>query len=975
MDTVALRFQRQIYAGPDALDDDLRDLYILTGSSGTFLYAATGRNGGITVYQLANSGAVVQVDRTFFVDLPDGLARSQLAFVEGADRDLLIAGTSQSGRLVSYHVEVGNGLGRMVEIGMPRADAQTAVWQVSDDGQGGHVLFAMDALRPGVSAYRFYGDGQLSQITRRADVAIEASDRAVLAVVDTPAAPVLVGTDGHSLLHSYRGTGLAQADQAGAADGLGFSTPNVLEAFTAYGQNWVLVGAAGSDSLSILRVSNNGAMTATDHVIDTRDTRFGQVQAAEVIVVDGQPILIAAGADDGLSVFTMAADGRLIHLETLEHQTGLGLEDITAMEAVRIGDNLQLFVASEGDAGLAQFTWAVQDVDRFVTAPPSQNGTVAGSARSDILVSGPGVSVLRGGAGADTFVIRSGTTAVRIADFDPGRDRLDLSQLGLVRNTSQVRETRLPNGVELSIQNTVITVNSASGRPLSRSDIWANERFSAPDRMLFSEILSYPLLQNAADLQQSFSAPVLPASTWEVGTPTPPNNNTGGGNTQPQAPDQGGGTSAPPSSGGGGGGGNSQPTAPSQGSVAPAPADRSGPQGTGFSGTSRSEYVVGTNANDTLWGNGGNDTLVGRAGNDDMGGGAGDDEIWSGLGHDVVWGGAGNDTIGSGQGNDLIDTGQGDDVVWSGPGDDTLTGDQGDDALWGISGNDLISGGWGDDTLGGADGDDTLYGGLGDDVLNGGAGNDILFGGAGNDEIWGGLGDDTVEGRAGNDQVGSFFGDDLISTHDGDDTVWSGGGNDTLDGGAGDDELWGMDDQDILSGGSGRDLLGAGRGEDYVTGGDGADTIYGGYGEDTLLGDGGADEIWAMAGADRVWSGSGDDFIGGGEGADLLNGQSGNDTIVGGTGADRLDGGNGDDVLSGGQDGDTFVFAADHGSDRIDDFDVNRDMLAFVTPGLTLSDLRMLNTSGGLRITSPEGSLLLEGVWQGQADEIEFLFI
>jgi Ca2+-binding RTX toxin-like protein len=182
---------------------------------------------------------------------------------------------------------------------------------------------------------------------------------------------------------------------------------------------------------------------------------------------------------------------------------------------------------------------------------------------------------------------------------------------------------------------------------------------------------------------------------------------------------------------------------------------------------------------------------------------------------------------------------------------------------------DLMIGAAGNDTLFGREGSDTLYGDAGSDTLNGGNGNDYLRGGADNDILIGGAGSDNAAGEHGND---------LINLDAGDDRASGGDGNDIINGGDGADTILGNAGNDILNGGRGNDTLFGGDGVDIVNGDAGADTIYGGDGADTLSG---------------------------------------------GTGGDVLSGDGGNDILVGGANNDIFVFDADFGSDRIQDFDAN----------------------------------------------------
>ncbi|ESQ73432.1 calcium-binding protein, partial [Asticcacaulis sp. AC402] len=81
---------------------------------------------------------------------------------------------------------------------------------------------------------------------------------------------------------------------------------------------------------------------------------------------------------------------------------------------------------------------------------------------------------------------------------------------------------------------------------------------------------------------------------------------------------------------------------------------------------------------------------------------------------------------------------------------------------------------------------------------------------------------------------------------------------------------------------------------------------------------------------------AGNDTIDGGAGNDTVIGGVGGDNLTGGAGTDRLTGGTGNDTLTGGADADTFVFArSGGGSDRIMDFQVGLDLLAFAASDFT----------------------------------------
>jgi Ca2+-binding RTX toxin-like protein len=69
-------------------------------------------------------------------------------------------------------------------------------------------------------------------------------------------------------------------------------------------------------------------------------------------------------------------------------------------------------------------------------------------------------------------------------------------------------------------------------------------------------------------------------------------------------------------------------------------------------------------------------------------------------------------------------------------------------------------GGDGDDQIFGNDGVNQLFGGAGDDFIDGRGGGDFLFGGAGHDTLFGSAGDDVLDGGIGNDYLAGSFGAD-----------------------------------------------------------------------------------------------------------------------------------------------------------------------------------------------------------------------
>lgn len=245
-----------------------------------------------------------------------------------------------------------------------------------------------------------------------------------------------------------------------------------------------------------------------------------------------------------------------------------------------------------------------------------------------------------------------------------------------------------------------------------------------------------------------------------------------------------------------------------------------------------------------------------------------------------------------------------------------------------------VLGGSGNDVLNGNDVGNRLIGNDGDDSVAGGGGDDRLYAGASD------TGNDLVAGDAGNDIIGLAAGNDIGigDVHDGDNdsSDTPGDGSDTMFGGEGDDVMitgsYINDGTDLTyAGAADGALVGnvSGTASDVAYAGDGADFVYGAGGNDTLGGGLGADQVLAGGGNDVIYAGKGDfaDTLSGGDGNDLIFNGGGNDEVSGGAGNDTLWGGPGNDTLEGGAGADTFGFTLTSGSDQIQDFTLDEDVI------------------------------------------------
>ena len=702
-------------AGADALDIGLSDSEIVTNGAGTFVIMTSGAAGGLSVYRLLPDGQLALHDTQVFPEAlqPGLVADLTVAVIDGAPVIFIGGDTDHA---FGYSLQADGRIGPF----------QTIEWHAMETAAGLDAPGALQAW------------GQISAQTGMAFHAPIATDNLV-AVHNVPSPSVdyvlsLDGSSGQLFSHSAGfGATYTLVASLGASEGLALSTPTAMEIANLGGAAYAVVASATGSSLSVVQVGSDGSLTPIQQLIDTGSTRFANVQDLTLVQNGEHIFVLAVGADHGVSLFRMLPTGHLVFLEAFSDDMGGALDTPTTITASFQNGVLHAFIGTQHTSEMVHLQSVQSNLGMVASSSATgadllagSNGddilmagsggdTLLGGGGHDILSSGTGQSTLTGGAGNDLFVIRAHSTRVTITDFQPGLDRLDLSDLPMLRNMGQLQITPTATGAVIEFRDTEIILHSSGSGPLTMADLFPNGLYG-PDTMLiiFGEI-----------------DPVQP--------PPPPGHAFWGTNTHDSII---------------GGEGNDTIRA-----------GRGNDTVRGFDGD---DLIFGENGHNRLWGGAGNDTIYGGPGNDQIGGGPGNDLLFGGAGNDSMYGGSGDDTIhGEGGdtrlwgmgGNDLIygsdeggriGGGGGNDTIYGGPGNDTIYGGQ-------IAGNDFIDGGAGDDEIWGMEGDDTLIGG---------PGNDFLGGYLGDDRFHGGPGDDTVRGAQGADTFVFLDGDETLLIED-----------------------------------------------------------------------------------------------------------------------------------------------------------------------------------------------------------------
>lgn len=1016
---VAVVFVARLALGQEALDVGIRDMQVLSMGGQTCLYAVSGQGGGLVSYSLQEGIPAQLTDQRHFANSWGPSLSGQGILVDTDRGPKLVLGSDSSGDILGISLSSDGALQSRGSFGeLP--DLGRAFRDMVQDAAG--RLWVIDAQGSALRGYLSDGQGGYRAVFQTSSAPEGLS---LLCRVESRAGQFLIAAEtGENSLVSYAVSpdrdSLEWRDSMGAANGLGMMTPVALETVTLAGTAYVVVASAagGAGALSVLRLCEDGSLLPVDHVLDTRETRFGQVQSLSVVPVGDRAYVVAGGGDDGLSLFVLGAGGRLVHVQALADTVATGLANVAVVEAARVGEALQIFVAAQAEQGVSQFavSLANQGLDLI---GPAGGGALAGRAGDDLLIGGSGndrleggggqdiiedglgVDTISGGPGADIFVLRADGQFDRITDFEPGVDRLDLSDFPMLYGPEQLTITSRSYGALIQYRDETLEVRRLNGGRLDTADLFAGG-WGAADRPLLRH--DYQIIgteRGDALYGQWGDDSIQGLGGDDIIRAGDGRDLLDGGDGDDQISGEGGddliegGANYDLLLGGGG-----------------------------------QDTIRGGNGRDTIWAGDGDDLFqdsaqTGDHAGDLVHGQGGADSLMGGGGADTLWGGAGADVLAGGSEGDRLQGGAGADALYGGDGFDVLHGEDGDDEIWGGNGRDYATlgmgddlfmdnaqgGDWGRDTVHGNEGNDTIQGGNGRDVFDGGAGNDLVIGRADNDILTGAAGQDTLDGGDGDDTVWAGTGPDLVFLGRGDDLfqdsfetgvmgqdiVYGGDGTDTIQGGGGDDRFFGMGGEDRIFGREGNDLLMGGNYADTLDGGDGRDTIWGGNGPDLVF-MGWGDDIFhdngqgGMSGRDTVYGGAGNDTFEGGEGndvffgmsgADLLRGRGGDDvlyagegadTVLGGAGADQLWGSSGDDWLSGDAGGDVFVFEPWGGTDRITDFAPGEDRLRFLGTGLDWTQLQLSQAGADTLIEYGTGTVLLEGTLLGALDMQDFLF-
>ncbi len=283
---------------------------------------------------------------------------------------------------------------------------------------GTPYLFVAGFTDDGVSVFSIANDGTLSNVDNVTDDATLALNGAFSVTTETiGGTPYLfvAGRNDHGVSVFSIGTGGSLTSVQDVTDDANLELEGAYSVTTATigTASYLFVAGDIDDGLSVFSIANNGRLTSVQDVTDDTTLALNGASSVTTATIGTASYLFVAGfSDSGVSVFSIANNGTLTNVDNVIDAGSLELEGATSVTTATIGGTSYLFVAGFSDSGVSVFSIANNG-----TLTNVDNVTDAGS-----LELNGAISVTTATIGATTYLFVAGRDDDGVSVFSIAND-------------------------------------------------------------------------------------------------------------------------------------------------------------------------------------------------------------------------------------------------------------------------------------------------------------------------------------------------------------------------------------------------------------------------------------------------------------------------------------------------------------------------------------------------------------------------
>lgn len=485
-----LQLSNVITDTPDRQLLGLSDLEVISVGTRTYIIASGEADGGVSSYEILADGSIVASDDILLSTSSGSQGiRDITVFEVGSDTILLLSGMADDNQ-ATYRIDADGSF--IAEDSYSDGSGTYANWLHTDAVtiNGNTYVFGAQWGKSGFFGFDTNADADLITPVKYPDgpevflgdvSAIETAylhNKYFLFVasgVDAGVQSYAISDDGS----------LTLMDIAPPEEG-GFNGITDLATVDNGKRAFVIIASAGSDSLTVFRVSKEGKINLIDTLVDTNETRFANVSAIESFEYNDRQFVLAGGSDGGVTLIEVTYKGELRVVTTFVDRADVTLDNVTDIEVVQINGAIHIFVSSGTENGFTEFVLTVPNGSNIIRGGPvsetltgtAMDDTIFGHGEQDVLygmdgndrlIDGRGTDVLYGGEGHDVFEFVRDKRTDTIKDYEIGIDRIDLSDYPNLLHYSDIVVTQTSNGAYLDINGDRLVIETVDGSPLNAS--------------------------------------------------------------------------------------------------------------------------------------------------------------------------------------------------------------------------------------------------------------------------------------------------------------------------------------------------------------------------------------------------------------------------------------------------------------------------------------------------------------------------